>query len=150
MRPSGMAYGVQSSVFEMKNGAAELVGALAAKTRVAWQVDPGEHLFMAVGESGAFLAAELVAGRTYYALVAPRMGVWKARFALEPVRKAELGSPQFAEWLAASRWVERGPESEAWAQANMRSIEAKYVKYYPEWAARGDGDRPKVLPDDGM
>lgn len=149
LRPSGLGYAIQSSVFEVKDGAPELVGIVAARAKVAWQVDPGRHLFMTVGESGDFLSADVVAGRTYYARVTPRMGVWKARFSLDPVSRAELAAPEFGKQLGGCRWVELSPESAAWAASNREDVGAKLADYYPKWKAKAEQDRPKLLPEDG-
>jgi len=149
LRPSGMAFGVQSSVFEMKDKKPVLAGIVAAKKKVAYQVEPGKRLFMVVSEAGDFLSADLAAGRTYYALVTPRMGAWRARFSLRAVDKAQLATTDFASELADCRWVEVGPDSQAWASENMASIESKYSEYYPKWLEKAEGDRPRLLPEDG-
>jgi len=140
---------VQSSVFEIRDNAPTLVGVLTTKAKVAYQAEPGKRLFMVVGESGDFMGADLVAGKTYYARVAPRMGVWKARYSLYPVHKAELGGAQLAEWLSDCRWVEKVADSEAWAQENQESIRSKYADYYPKWMEKAEGDRPMLFAEDG-
>ena len=99
MRPSGMGYGIQSSVFEIDNTEPKLAGIVAAKKKVAYRIAPGNHLFMVVGESADFMSAELEANKTYYALVTPRMGMWKARFSLRPVHADELNTNQFNDWF---------------------------------------------------
>lgn len=150
MRPSGTAYAIQSSVFAVKDGQQpQVVGILAAKAKVAWQANPGKSLFMVVGESGDFMSADLVAGRTYYALVTPRMGVWKARFSLAPVSKAQLGTPEFAEWFDASRWTAPDASTAAWASENAPDVQSKYTEYYAKWMTKAPADRPALLPEDG-
>jgi hypothetical protein len=149
MRPSGMGYAFQSSVFAVKDGAPELVGIVTAKVKVAWQADPGKHLFMIVGESGDFMTADVQAGRTYFALLTPRPGVWKARFSLKAVSKGELGSAEFQGWLDDCRWVEKDQSSEAWAKENLADVKEKYEKYYPVWLQKPEANRPNLGPDDG-
>ena len=63
MRPSGLGFAVQSSVFEIRNDEAVLVGIVAAKTRVAHQVAPGQYLFMTIGENADFMTAEVAPAR---------------------------------------------------------------------------------------
>src|SRR5262249_21101466 len=123
MRPSGTGFGVQSSVFAIKDQKPELVGIVAAKAKVAWQAEPGQHLLMVVGESGDFMGAELAPGKTYYALVTPRMGVWKARFSLRPVVAQELGSHDLAEWQGDCKWVEKDASSDEWAHSHITEIQ---------------------------
>src|SRR5262245_27980378 len=150
MRPSGMGFAIQSSVFEVKEEVRpELAGIVAAKTKIAYQVDPGQRLFMVIGESADFITADLVAGRTYYAYVAPRMGFWKARFALEPKSKQDLESDTFKADLQECRWVVVTPQSFQWMQENMASIHSKRTEYYKDWQEKPAEERLRLLAEDG-
>ncbi|MCD4764417.1 MAG: hypothetical protein K8R28_10405 [Desulfobacterales bacterium] len=149
MRPSGMGFAIQSSVFEINEENPSIVGIVAAKKKVSYQLEPGKHLFMVVGESADFMSAELEANKTYYALVTLRMGVWKARFSLKPIHSDVLNSPQFNKWLEGCEWVEKTPDSENWASSNSGSIQSKYNKYYSKWMSKDLSERPKLLPQDG-
>jgi len=68
MRPSSLGFAIQSSVFEIKADKPALVGIVAAKKKVAYQVEPGEHLFMVAGESADFMSAELEANKNLLCL----------------------------------------------------------------------------------
>jgi hypothetical protein len=149
MRPSSLGAAIQSSVFEVRGDNLTLVGIVAAKKKVAYQLEAGNHLFMVVGESADYMSAELEPNKAYYALVAPRMGVWKARFSLKPVSSEQLNSSQFSEWYEDCEWVENTPDSYNWASSNMTSIQAKHKKYYPKWMEKDLADRPKLLLQDG-
>ena len=148
MRPSTLGFAIQSSVFEIKDNPS-LIGIVAAKKMVSYQVEPGEHLFMVVGESADFMSAKLEASKTYYALVTPRMGLWKARFSLKPVHLDELNTPQFNEWLQACEWVEKSPSADIWLSENLADIRSKQEEYYEKWMSKEEVDRPKLLPQDG-
>ena len=150
MRPSGMAFGVQSSVFEVTGQTPELVGILAAKAKVVHAVPPGKHLFMVVGESGDFMSADLAAGKTYYALVEPQVGNWKARFSLAPVTREMIGTEGFEDWFDDCRLVERSPAAKTWALENATSIRAKYAKYHPQWMELPEAERPSLTAEDGI
>jgi len=150
MRPSSLGYAIQSSVFEIKKGNPSLVGIVAAKKKLSYSLEPGKHLFMVVGESADFMSAELKADKTYYALVTPRMGLWKARFSLKPIHSGELNSSEFKEWQANGEWVEKSPASDNWAMSNMPSIQSKYKEYYADWMSKSPVERPKLLPQDGQ
>jgi len=150
MRPSGVGFAIQSSVFEIKGDTPVLAGILAAKKKVAYKLEPGKHLFMVVGESADFMSAELEANKIYYALVTPRMGWWKARFSLEPINITELKPSQLNEWLEGCEWVEISAASNNWASANMNSIQSKRNEYYSEWIRKGLSDRPKLEQHDGQ
>jgi len=150
MRPSTLGFAIQSSVFEVKEENVSLAGIVAAKKKVSYELEPGEHLFMVIGESADFMSAELKPNKTYYALVTPRMGMWKARFSLKPIHSAELSSAQFKEWFQDCEWVKKSPASENWASSNMPSIQSKRKEYYAKWMSKDSGDRPKLLPQDGI
>ncbi len=149
MRPATLGFAIQSSVFEVKQDEPMLVGIVAAKKKVGYQVDPGQHVFMVVGESADFMSAELDANKTYYALVTPRMGMWKARFSLKPVSAAELQSPDFNDWFGACEWVEKIPAADTWAAENISSIKSKQDAYYTKWMSRDEAARPMLHPEDG-
>lgn len=150
MRPSMVGGAIQASVFEINDGKASFAGIVSAKTKVAYDAAPGEHLFMVVGESADFMSASVRAGKTYYALVTPRMGMWKARFSLKPVEQGELESGKFVDWLKSCKWAEKTPEADQWADNNMDSILNKHDTYIKKWNSKSDASKPRLLPNDGM
>jgi len=149
MRPSGLGFAIQSSVFEIRDNYPALVGIVAAKTKVAHQVNPGKYLFMVIGENADFMSADLVAGKIYYVRVEPRMGLWKARFGLVPVAQKDLASAELAGDLSECKWVEKNADSESWASGAMVSIQSKRTEYYPDWMKQPEAERPRLLPEDG-
>jgi hypothetical protein len=149
MRPSGLGFAIQSSVFEATGDEPRLVGIVAAKTKVAYQATPGKHLFMVVSEAADFMSAELQAGKTYYALVTPRMGAWRARFSLKAVSRQETGSSEFAGWKSDTRLVENTPASNAWARDNIADVKSKQTRYYSEWMKKPEAERPRLAASDG-
>ncbi len=148
MRPSMFGGPVASSVFEIVDGKALLVGVLRSKQRLAYEAAAGAHLFMVMGESADFMSAELSAGKTYHALVTPRMGMWKARFSLRPVHQGELDSKAFGDWQYACALAERQARDDTWAATNAAVIEDKRAKYLPEWQQKPEAQRPALLADD--
>ena len=150
MRPQTMGYMIQSSVFDIKNNKPSMVGIVAAKKKVAYEVEPGEHTFMVIGESGDFMSANLEAGKTYYALVTPRMGLWKARFSLRPVHKEKLNSQEFTKWLNTCQLVEMSDETHKWADDNAVDLQKKYEGYYKKWMSKDESSRPRLLGEDGI
>jgi hypothetical protein len=149
LRPSGMAWAIQSSVFDITSEDNKLVGIVPAKKKVAYKTSAGEHMFMVVGESADFMKAHLAAGKTYYALVTPRMGAWKARFSLKPVHEEQLSSEEFKKWVNGTTYVENTPASFDWARQNAASIQSKREKYIEKWNGKSDGDKPVLDLDDG-
>lgn len=149
LRPSGAGYQVQSSVFEIAEGApARLVGIVAAKKKVVYRTTPGPHTFMVVSEGADFMAADLAPGRTYYALATVRPGFWKARFSLRPVTPDEHGD--LTEWLAAGEWVAVNADSERWAAENAADIEKKRAAYLAKWLQKPELDRPFLRATDAQ
>jgi len=144
-RSSGLGAAVQSSVFDITSDPPAFVGIISAGMKVAYMASPGERRFMVIGEAADFMDAQLLPGKTYYALVAPRMGFWKARFSLRP-RAADNKEAQ--EQLATCKWYDNTPASQQWAQKHLQEIIALQKEYLPEWLAKGE-DRPVLHADEG-
>lgn len=138
MRPSALGFAIQSSVFDITSGEPVFIAIVPAKKKVAHMLPPGTYRFMIIGENASFMDASVAAGKTYYAVVDPRMGMWKARFAFEPVHKAQLGSSDLKEWLADCTWVETTPQALQWSKDNMPSIQEKKSDYLQDWTKNED------------
>lgn len=149
MRPSGLGYAVQSTVYEVQGNNVSLIGVVAAKAKVAYEVDPGTRLFMVVGENADFMTAELLPNKTYYARVEPRMGLWKARFGLDPVPAKDLDTTDFKTQLDECKWVVKGPSADVWLGQNLASVQSKRLDYYPDWASKPAAEKPRLSPADG-
>ncbi len=149
MRPSTMAFAIQSSIFDIKGEKPSIVGIVAAKKKVSYDLEPGEHLFMVVGESADFMSAKLEADKTYYALITPRMGLLKARFSLKPIHESELNSKKLNSWLKDCQLVEVSKDTENWLENNKNSIQSKDNKYYKDWINKEDSKKPMLHPQDG-
>ncbi|WP_416638514.1 hypothetical protein [Pseudomonas sp. OHS18] len=147
MRPSSLGGAVQSSVYDTRaEGNDVFAGVVSSKSKVAYLAEPGQHLFMVVSENADFLAANLEAGKRYYVLVAPRMGVWRARFSLLPIRndasaKEGLQSKQFRNWDESTEWMVIGPKASNWYQDNIDSIRARKLDYLPKWQSKSAADK---------
>jgi hypothetical protein len=147
MRPSTFGFAIQSPVFETTDGNPRFVAIVSAKTKVAYYTSPGNKRFMVVGESADFMDAQLKAGKIYYALVTPRMGLWKARFSLRPIHADGLKTEEFAGWYKDTRWVENLSTGAKWASSNMPSVQGKMEEYLPVWLKKAE--KPKLATDDG-
>ncbi len=149
----GKAGGVISaSVFDVTEpGEPKFIGIVRGSSKVAYPVKPGLYTFMVISEAADFMQAAVVGGKTYYALVTPRMGVWKARFSFKPVRGEEIGTKKFAGWDRGTRLVTNTPDSLAWAKNNAADIADKRARYWPEWSGKSETDRAAqtLNADDG-
>ena len=157
IRPSRAGGAIASSVYDAPDGHTTLVGVLGPKDKIAYQVDPGDHRFMIVGENADFMDAHLDAGKTYYAVARARPGVWKARFSLLPIRAAStdqynLQSADFREWNSTSEFVESTPRADAWFVENRASVEEKKADFLQKWNAMLPQDRAELVlhAEDGV
>ncbi len=151
LRPSKRAKGIKSSVFDITSGKNEVIGIASGRTKLAYSTDPGEHLFMVIGESADFMKADLEAGKTYFSTIRVRMGAWKARFSLLPVRQADLDGEEFQEWNSRSSLIENREKSVVWAEKHANSIAKKRAKYFKKWEEKSDTEKAEVtlLKEDG-
>nr|WP_287410779.1 hypothetical protein [Pseudodesulfovibrio sp.] len=150
MRPSMLGGAIQSSVFDVTNQENKFIGIVSTDTKVAYATQPGPKTFMVIGESADFAKAELEAGKTYYMLVTPRMGFWKARFSLRPVTKTELNGEDFAEWSCECAYVKNSTTAELWAKENALDIQNKRTEYYKDWMEKPEIERPLLRSTDGI
>jgi hypothetical protein len=140
---------IPASVFDVTDpGEAKFIGILNRKTRVEYPVKPGLHTFMIVSEAADFLQAHIVGGKTYYALVTPRPGAWRARFSLVPVRQNEQ---RVQKWEEEIPLVANTARTLDWARKNARSVEGKRDKYWPEWSSKPEDQRlaQTLMAEDG-
>ena len=144
-RSSAFGGAVQSSVFDVTSDPPAFVGIVSTGMKLAYVVPPGQHRFMVIGESADFMDAQLLPKRTYYALVAPRFGVWKARFSLRP---RAAGDDETQQEVASCKWYDNTPDSRQWAQETMPDIIGLEKKYLPEWLEKGK-DKPVLHAEDG-
>jgi hypothetical protein len=112
---------------------------------------------MVVSEAADYMEANLDPGKTYYAMVTPRMGAWKARFSMHPVRNSGNGefqydSKQFQEWLQKTKFVANTVESRAWAKENLGNIKDKHERYWVVWKQKSQEDLAErtLNADDGV
>ena len=150
MRSSFLGQAIGSSVFEIRNDNPELVGLVANKTMVAHEVDAGRRLFMTVSESADYMSADLAPGRTYYAFVTPRMGAFRARFSLAPVKKGGELSKDAESCIKECRLVAKTPESESWARENMANVLSKHAENYPRWNQKAENEKPHLARADAV
>jgi hypothetical protein len=157
MRPSSVGFAIASSVYDAPDADTRFIGVVRSKQKMAYQADPGVHRFMVIAENADFMDATLEAGKTYYVLIQPRMGVWKARFSLFPVHNHAdpgdtLQNPDFAKWNAKTELVATSPAGLAWYEDNKASVAEKKADYLVKWNRMLDSDRAELTlhPHDGV
>ena len=157
MRSTFVGSAIQASVFDVTSGEPEFIGIISNDTKLAHVTDPGKRVFMVVSEAADYMEANLAAGKTYYSMVTPRMGAWKARFSMHPVRNSGGGefqydSRQFQDWLEKTRFVTNTAESTAWAKENLSNIKDKHARYWEVWKQKSPADLAErtLNADDGV
>ena len=157
MRDAYTGKAIVSSLYDVTDGQTRFIGVMANGTKIAHPTTPGKHTCMVVSEAADFMEADLVAGKTYYALVTPRMGLWKARFSLWPISNEpdaahSLKSNNFKDWVEDTDLVTNSPKSLAWYQRVKASVEKKRAEYWPVWqekSAEAIAERT-LKPTDGL
>ena len=150
MRPSHAGGAIAASVYDITGEQTTLIGVLGPKDKIAYQVAPGAHRFMVVAENADFMEATLDAGKTDYAVLRARPGLWKARFSLLPIHATSadqynLQDPEFQKWNSAGEWVERTERADAWFAENHASVEEKRRDYLVKWDRMAPNDKAELV-----
>lgn len=145
MRSSMVGSMIKTSVYEVTASETKFIGIMKNKTKINYQTTAGKHTFMVVSEAADFMEANLETDKTYYSMVTPRTGAWKARFSLIPVRndgttKFNTGSEKFAKWKKKTKEFSMDEKSQAWYEKHKASVESKRVKYWPKWQEKSPED----------
>jgi len=156
MRSSFVGGAINGSLFDVTSGSPVFIGIIANGTKVAYETSPGKHLFMVVSEAADFMAADVEAGKSYFSIVTPRMGFWKARFSLWPVRndgstKFNTGTDEFKNMLQKTKLMENSEKSLAWFNKHKLDIDAKRKEYLTVWNEKSANDLKlrTLRPEDG-
>jgi len=116
LRPSSLGGAIKFGIWDKEN----FIGILTPKNYIQYKAAPGEHIFMARAENWAVIKANVEAGKTYYILGAPRMGVWKARVALEVIRP---GDQRLDKWMDSCTPITVDPaQREAYVAERIDSV----------------------------
>ena len=157
MRTSSFGGAISASLFEVSETETKYIGISTVGTKIAVKTNPGEHMFMVVSESADFMKAILEGGKTYYAMVTPRMGAWKARFSLwpfssKPGAKHKNSGEQFQKSVDGAKLLVQSEQSLAWYEANKASVERKKAEYLPVWNQKTPEalDLRTLKPEDGL
>ena len=157
MRSSFVGSAIGASLYEVTDDTITFIGVIKNGTKVSYTTTPGHHVFMVVSEAADFMEANLLAGKNYYSITTPRMGAWKARFSLWPIKndpdtKFSLQKSSFEGWVSGTKRVENSEKSLSWYQKNKDSVQKKYEKYWPVWLEKSEADLAKrtLSPEDGI
>ena len=138
MRSSMIAAAIKTSIYEVTNGETIFICILTNKKKINHQASVGKHTFMVVSEAAYFMEADVIAGKTYYSMITPRPGAWKARFSMIPVRndgttEFNTDSAKFEKWKKKTKVALMTDKSKAWYEKHKQSVEEKRTKYWAKW-----------------
>lgn len=145
MRSSMVGAAIKTSIYEVTNQETIFIGIMKNKTKINYKTSPGKHTFMVVSEAADFMEADVVADKTYYSMITPRPGAWKARFSMIPVKNDgttdfNTSSEKFEKWKMKTEVVSNDDKSEAWYQDHKDSVEEKRAKYWDKWIQKSAVD----------
>jgi hypothetical protein len=146
VRPNYLGFAINAAVYDGD----KFIGIVPYDQKLPYIADPGAHTFMVVSEAADFMQAELLAGKTYYAEVTPRMGAWKARFSLNPVTSAEYATPEVRRRIDEAKQIENKPDAYTWAEKNQPSVKQKQTDYWAKWNEKAQSERPFLKAADGQ
>lgn len=157
LRSSFLGSAINASLYDVTNGKTVFIGVIANGTKLSYTTAPGKHVFMVVSEAADFMEANLRQGKNYYSIVTPRMGAWKARFSLWPIKSDPDANyhhnmPEFKAWLSSTKLFHNSEKSRLWYEKNKNNIREKQEKYWPAWQQKSDEDiaRRTLSPEDGI
>lgn len=149
LRPSGYASNVSAAIYDITNEQNIFIGLAGTKTKVAYELSPGEYTFMVTSEAADFMSAHLEAGKTYYAYISARMGNEQTRFSFRPINQYFLKSPDFKIKEAECALIDNTEQSHAWAKQNEEHIDNLRHRYFAKWMSKPSSKRPRLTPEDG-
>ena len=148
-----------TALYEIRGTSRELLGFVSSKTRFVKLVEPGQHMYMAMGGFGAhFLQADVEAGKRYYVL---SRFIAYVGYQLRPVLPSgpsdySASIPQFGEWLRESTIVDSTPEGMAWyadwGAKNQATIDKMQARGWETWQRKTLQERAELtlLPIDAV
>jgi hypothetical protein len=157
MRSSFVGSAISAPLFDVTAGEPKFIGIVENSSKVAVEVPAGKHIFMVTSEAADFLEAEVEGGKTYYAMVTPRMGAWVARFSIWPVRgngtsEFHTADKDVQKYISKTVLMQNSPKSEAWFLKNKDDVKAKQAEYWPVWQQKSAAELAErtLVPADGQ
>jgi hypothetical protein len=121
----------------------KIVAVLTIGNKVGYRVTPGKHEFMLANRySTDFMEANVVGGKTYYAIVQRQGGVnYQQHYGFRPVRAADFENGSFGRWESNTRFVNRPGKWKMWDINNEKSLENRAREFRPAWDRRASDER---------
>ncbi|WP_051698000.1 hypothetical protein [Prevotella sp. 10(H)] len=120
----------------------ELIGKLKPGQFVAYECDPGSHVFIGKSENADYVEANLEAGRIYVVDAQAKMGALKARIKLAPLdknsKKYEKEKEKFMKLLAKNKGEKVSMESDTPVNNEDSDSMGKAMKKFQEKKEKND------------
>ena len=157
MRSSFVGSMIKASIYEVTEEETKFIGILKNKSKIIYKTSPGKHTFMVVSEAADFMEANIAEDKTYYSIITPRTGAWKARFSMVPVTtdgstKFNLNGKKFNKIKKKTNVVEMNEKSLKWYEKHKENVEKKKAKYWKKWQTKSSDDvaQRTLNPEDGI
>lgn len=144
VRPSGMGFAINFQVWDRDR----FIGLSQAKSYFSYVCEPGRHLFIAIAENRVAVDADLAPGKVYYITTGPRMGGWKARVAMTPVKKGSEYWDTAEAWRSSLEHVAPVESEVARWGAEKRDEVLKLVDFFEKDPTR-EQYMAHLAPEDG-
>jgi hypothetical protein len=120
IRPAFVGAAIQFRMWDSGN----FIGHLSSQSYIQYKTTPGKHLFLARAENWSCVEAELEGGKSYFIIGKVRMGLMKARVALDPVNKEDnISEEKINTWLTKLSATGADPSKvEAYTKAGAAQI----------------------------
>jgi len=140
MRVSRQTSGTEATLFDVTEpGEPKFIGVVNSASKLSYSLMPGLYTFMVVGETAEFMQATVNGGKTYYALVIPKSGA--TRFAVEPVRRQEIGGKEFQSWDRGTKQMPAAAQPRAY---NASDVAEKRVRHWQDWSKKTEAQRAEL------
>jgi hypothetical protein len=145
MRPAAAGFMVKAFLYDGD----DYIATVMSRQRYEYLAEPGDHFFMVLGESADFMEAHLQPGKTYYALIALRFGVWKARFSLVP-HNGQISDQNLQTWLRSCKAIEPTEKGYRWGESNRGKAQNLKNRYMPKWLEKPRKDQAVLKAESGF
>ena len=161
MRDSFMLNAVTAKLFEVTDGNIKFIGALPNGNKIVYRTTLGKKVFMAYGETmhigygqaADFMKADIVGGKTYYAIVLPHFAWGASGFSPIPVRNYNIDSKEFANLLNGTKLIIADEaQAQAWYKDNKEHIQKVYTAYWKHFQTKNVVQQAEstLTPEDGV
>jgi len=123
-----------ATILEIGSGKGDMVGFLTAGHKVSYLTEPGEKLFMVIGENTDVLRARLDENKTYYVKLSDHIGWVRDHYYLEPITVVHAmyaGAGQ-------SKLVENTETSLSWVKKNQESVAIEMNSALQKWSRKSE------------